>query len=102
MNIKKGDTVQIISGKDKGKKGRVIDVSPAEGRLIVENVNLHKKHVRPKKGGEKGQRVEVPGSVSVSSVMLVCKNCGKSSRVGIKIMPDGAKRRICKKCADEA
>lgn len=102
MKIKKGDTVQIISGKYKGKKGRVINVSPKENRLIVENINLHKKHTRPKKRGEKGQRVEVPGPLSASSAMLVCKSCGKPSRVGFKVEPLGAKRRICKKCGGEA
>ncbi len=100
--IKKGDMVQIIAGKDKGKKGRVIKVFPKENRVVVENANLRKKHVRPKKGGEKGQKIEVPVPVSVSVVMLICKSCGKISRVGSKIMPDGSKRRICKKCGGEA
>lgn len=100
--IKKGDNVQIISGKYKGKKGRVITVFPKENRLIVENVNLHKKHARPKKRGEKGQRIEVPGPISASAAMLVCKSCGKPSRVGFKIELLGAKRRICKKCGGEA
>ena len=100
--IKRGDTVQMISGKYKGKKGRVISVFPKENRLIIENINLHNKHASPKKRGEKGQRIEVPGPVSASSAMLVCKSCGKSSRVGFKVMPDMVKKRICKKCGGEA
>lgn len=101
-NIRKGDLVQIISGKDKGKKSRVIKVFPKENRILVENVNLRKKHVRPKKGGEKGQRVEVPSPISASAVQLICKSCGKMTRVGFKIFPDGTKHRICKKCQGEA
>ena len=102
MRIKKGDTVQIISGKDKGKKGLVVKAFPQKNSIIVENVNLRKKHVRPKKGGEKGQRVEIPLAISVSSAMLICKSCGKATRVRFEVTSDGAKKRICKKCKVEA
>ncbi len=98
MKIRKGDNVIIISGKDKGKRGGVIKVLVKERKIIVENVNLKKKHQRPKVGGKKGEKIEVPRSISVSSVLLVCKNCGKPTRIGRQISPDGKKIRICKKC----
>ena len=98
MRIKKGDNVIIISGKDKGKKGKVIKAFPKEGSIIVENVNLKKKHQKPKTGGKKGEKIEVLRPVSVSSAMLICKNCGKPTRVGRQLNPDGVKLRICKRC----
>lgn len=101
MKIKKGDTVQIMSGKDKGKKGRVIKTLPKENRVIVENVNLRKKHRKPKKGGQKGERIEIPAPISASSVQFVCKNCSKLTRAGFKVLEGGAKIRICKKCGQE-
>ncbi len=97
MKIKKGDQVLIISGKDKGKKGKVIEALPKEDRIIVENVNLKKKHVRPKKSGEKGQMVELAMPFDVSNVKVVCSKCSKASRVGYKKEGD-KKHRICKKC----
>lgn len=102
MKIRKNDNVIVIAGKDKGKKGRVVKVLPEEGRLIVENINLKKKHQKPKSGGKKGEKIEVPRPFSVSTVMLVCKNCGKPSRTGYKLLPEGKKIRTCKKCGAEA
>lgn len=98
MRIKKGDNVILIAGKDKGKKGKVIKVLPKDDRVIVENVNLKKKHERPKTGGKKGEKIEVPRDFSISSIMLLCKNCGKPTRIGIEITQSGEKIRICKKC----
>lgn len=100
MKIKKDDTVLIISGKDRGKQGKVLGVFPSERKLAVEGLNLKKKHVRPKKQGEKGQIVEVPAPVSISNVKLVCPKCGKPARVGYKII-EKKKYRICKKCDQE-
>ncbi len=100
MKIKKGDKVKILSGKDRGKKGKVIEVLPRQGKLIVENLNLAKKHLRPQKEGEKGKRVEVAIPLPASKVMLICPNCGKPTRIGYKI--EGKKKfRICKKCHKE-
>ena len=97
MKIKKGDQVLLISGKDKGKKGKVMNVFPKEGRIIVEGVNLIKKSVKPKKSGEKGQIVQRAGSVSVSNAKIICSKCGKAERLGYKI--EGEKKyRVCKKC----
>lgn len=100
MKIHKGDQVLIISGKDRGKRGKVLNVLPKEKRLAAEGLNLRKKHVRPKRSGEKGQVVETPGLISVSNVKLVCPKCGKPARVGYKIV-EKKKYRICKKCNQE-
>lgn len=100
MKIKKNDQVLIISGKDRGKKGKVLSVFPSEKRLLVEGVNIRKKHVRPKKSGEKGQIVESPSPFAVSNVKLICPKCGKFTRVGYKFV-DKKKYRACKKCGQE-
>ncbi|MBI4919903.1 50S ribosomal protein L24 [Candidatus Azambacteria bacterium] len=102
MNIKKGDNVIVASGKDKGKQGKVVKVLIGENKIIVENVNLKKKHQRAKTGGKKGEKIEVPRPISASAAMIVCKNCGKPARVGRRVSPDGKKIRICKKCGAEA
>lgn len=75
--IKKNDQVKAIAGKDKGKTGKVLRVFPDEGKVIVEGLNMVKKHSKPRKEGEKGQRIEVPGKINVSNVMLVCPKCGR-------------------------
>jgi large subunit ribosomal protein L24 len=101
MKIKKGDTVLIIAGKDKGKKGKILQVFSKEGRLMVEGINLRKKHKKPKKSGEKGQVITLPGSISSSNAKLICSKCGKASRIGYKLTEDKKKYRICKKCGQE-
>ena len=100
MKLKKGDTVLIISGKDKGKKGKILRVLPSDKRIMVEGVFIMKKHVRPRRQGEKGQRLEIPGYIDASNAKLVCPKCGKAVRTGYKIMED-KKYRICKKCNQE-
>ena len=101
MKIKKGDNIIVISGKDRGKQGKIIKVLPNNEKVIVENINLKKKHQRPKTGGKKGEKIEVPRPIPGSTVALVCKNCGKPTRAGRQILPDGKKIRICKKCGLE-
>jgi len=101
MRIKKGDNVIVISGKDKGRQGKVISALPEERSIIIENINLKKKHQKPKVSGKKGEKIETPRPVSISSVMLVCRNCGKPSRVGYILGESGRKLRICKKCKSE-
>ena len=105
MKIKKGDTVLIISGKDQGKKGKVLKVLPQKERILVEGISLRKKHQKAKRSGEKGQIVEMPSSIHVSNAKLICPGCGKATRVGYKIMlnPKNQKTkiRICKKCKGE-
>ena len=97
MKIKKGDQVLITSGKDRGRKGKVLETFPGQNRLVAEGINMKKKHVRPKKSGEKGQIVRFPAPLHISNVKLICRNCGKPTRIGFKIV-NKKKYRICKKC----
>jgi large subunit ribosomal protein L24 len=100
MKIKKNDTVIIISGRDKDKKGKVVQTLIEKNRVTVENINLRKKSVKPRKSGEKGQIVEFPAPMNVSNVMLVCPKCSVSTRVGYQRIA-GKKKRFCKKCQKE-
>jgi len=100
MKIKKGDNVKILSGKDRGKSGKVLRILDKGERAIVEGLNLVKKHSKPRRQGEKGQRISVPASVDISNLMLVCPKCSKASRVGYKVSGKN-KFRICKKCKSE-
>ncbi len=97
--IKKGDEVLVLTGRDKGKKGKVIKMTPKAGRVIVEGVNLRKKHVRPKKSNEKGETVLVPSPLHISDLQLICPSCSKPTRVGFKGEGESKARR-CKKCDD--
>jgi len=100
MKIHKSDTIQVMLGKDKGKRGKVMKVFPERDFILVENINLAKKHVRPKKQGEKGQIVTIPKPFPVSRARLICPKCGQAARIGYKIV-EGGKLRICKKCKQE-
>lgn len=100
MKIKKGDTVLIISGKDRGKKAKVLEVFPKEKRMVVEGVSMRKRHMRPKKAGEKGQIVQLPSPIDVSNAKFICPKCGKATRVGYKLT-EKKKFRVCKKCGQE-
>jgi len=97
LKIKKGDKVTMRKGKDRGKSGKVLRVLTDERRVVVEGLNLHKKNVRPKKQGEKGQIVDTPSAVRVDNVQLVCSGCNKPARIGYRIKGD-KKERYCKKC----
>jgi len=97
MKLKKGDSVLITAGKDKGRTGKVIKAMPKELKVLVEGINLKKKHVRPKREGEKGQVVEIPMSIDISNVKMICPKCGKITRVGF-LVENKEKYRICKKC----
>ena len=97
--IRKNDTVLVTTGKDRGKKGRVIRIVAEKNRLIVEGVNLIKRHTKPNPGKNvKGGIVEREASLHASNVQLVCPECSKMTRVGHKILADGRKVRICRKC----
>ena len=100
MKIKKGDNVLVAAGKDKGRTGKVMRVLPRELKILVEGINLKKKHAKPKRQGEKGQVVEIPAPMDASNVKLICPKCGKATRVGYKI-EGGNKQRVCKKCKQE-
>lgn len=96
VHVKTGDTVMVISGKDKGKKGKVLEVAPKEGKVIVEKINIVTKHVKPRKMNDMGGIVKAEGPMHACKVMLVCPECGKPTRIGRKIEPDGDKKRLCK------
>ncbi len=100
VHVKSGDSVVILSGKDKGKTGKVLAVSPKEGKVIVEGCNIVTKHVKPRRQGEAGGIVKAEGALYASKVQLVCPKCNKGVRVGAKI-EDGKKVRICKHCGAE-
>lgn len=100
LHVKKGDEVMIISGKDAGKTGKVLEVSPAEGKVIVEGRNMVTKHVKPRRQGQAGGIVKAEGPLYACKVMPVCPKCKKATRVGNKI--DGDKKvRVCKHCGTE-
>ncbi len=100
LHIKKDDTVIVLSGNDKGTKGKVIAVSPEEGKAIVEGVNVQKKHMKPRKQGETGGIIDVEGAVYASKLQLFCDNCGKGVRAQYKT-ENGKKIRVCAKCGKE-
>ena len=98
MKLKKGDTVQVLSGNDKGKRGEVLQVLPKVEKVIVKGVNIRKKHVKPKKQGEEGGIIPVECPIHSSKLGVVCPKCDKPVRVGIQIEND-EKVRVCKKCS---
>ena len=100
VHVKTGDTVVVLSGKDKGKKGTVLAVSPSERKVIVEKVNMVSKHVKPRRMGEPGGIIKAEGAMYASKVQIVCPRCKEATRVGHKIYEDGTKGRICKKCGE--
>ena len=100
MNIRKDDKVIVLSGKDKGKEGKVLSANPKAGKVIVEGVNVASKHMRPRKQGEQGGIIKMETPIYACKVMVVCPKCGKATRVAHKI-EDGKKSRICKKCGAE-
>jgi len=100
MKLKKGDTILVISGKDKGRKGKIIEALPKQNKVLVEGINLRKKHVKPKKQGEKGQVVSLPAPLDASDVKIICPKCKKTARIGYRI-ENKKKYRICKKCKGE-
>lgn len=96
--LKTGDTVRVILGKDRGKRGKIVASLPREGRVIVEGLGLVKKHVKARRAGEKGQRVTSPAAIDLSNVQLVCPHCNKGTRVGIR--RQGKERvRVCRQCS---
>lgn len=100
MHIKKDDTVVVISGKDKGKKGKVLVAEPKSGKVVVEKVNMITKHQKPKGQRNPGGIVHQEAPLYASKVMLVCGKCGKPMRVGYKLLENGSKVRICRKCGE--
>lgn len=100
MKIKKGDTILVIKGKYRSKTGKVLRVFPNEEKVVAEGINLTKKHVKPKKSGEKGQIVEMSLPMNVSKIKLICPNCGKPAKVARRLS-ENKKYRVCKNCGKE-
>ena len=98
MNVKKGDKVVVLSGKDKGKEGTIVRALPAEGKVVVEGVAVVKKAVRPNAQNQQGGFIQKEAAIDASNVMLVCPKCGKPTRVGHDVNDKGDKVRVCKKC----
>ncbi|MDY0190637.1 MAG: 50S ribosomal protein L24 [Desulfuromonas sp.] len=98
FHVKKGDLVQVMAGKEKGKQGKVLSVFFTKNRLTVENLNIVKRHTRPSQQNQEGGIVEKEAALSASNVMLVCSSCNKPTRTGIRVLEDGNKTRFCKKC----
>ena len=100
FHLKAGDTVEVITGKDKGKKGKVLSVDPQSGKIIVEKVNVAIKHTKPRRQGETGGRLEKETPIYGSKVMRVCPKCKKATRIGRKVLEDGQISRYCKNCQE--
>jgi large subunit ribosomal protein L24 len=100
LSIKKNDTVLVVTGKEKGKKGRVISVNPAKSKILIERINIIKRHMKPSKKYSQGGIIEKEAPLHISNVMLVCSKCNKPTRIGNTVLSDGKKARICKKCKE--
>jgi len=100
IHVKKGDVVQVISGKDTGKKGKILSVDTDKSRVVVEGANMVKRHTKPKKAKAQSGIIEKEGGIASSNVMLYCNRCKVPVRSGKEIKSDGSKIRVCKKCGD--
>ena len=100
MFIKKGDAVLVLSGKDKGKQGKILKLFPNDKKVIVEKINFSKRHTKPTNEQRQGGIVEKEAPFSVAKVQVVCSKCSKPTRVGHRFLSDGAKVRVCKKCGE--
>ena len=100
MSIKKGDLVVVLSGKDKGKQGKVLEVMPKSSKVIVEKVNVGSRHTKPRRQGEEGGIIQKEAPIYACKVQTVCPKCGKATRIAHKIEGD-KKTRVCKKCGAE-
>ena len=98
LHVKKDDMVMIISGKDKGKKGKILRAYPNDSRVVVEGVNIVVKHRKPRAANQQGGIVKQEAAIHSSNVMLICKKCNKPTRIAKKILENGDKVRVCKKC----
>lgn len=104
LNVRKGDKVRIISGKDSGKEGKILTAMPEKERVIVEDCNMVTRHVKPRRQGEAGGRIEQAGSIHVSNVQLVCPSCKMPTRVAHQIVEINGKKksvRVCKQCGKQ-
>ena len=100
MHVKRGDIVKVISGKDKGKEGKILTAYPETGKVIVEGVAIVKKHQKARAQGQESGIINKEAAIDASNVLRVCSKCGKAARTGVKILEDGSKVRYCKKCQE--
>ena len=100
LHVRKNDTVVVISGKDQGKTGEVLKVYPKTGKVLVQGVNIVKKHQKPNRANAQGVIIEKEGAIYISKVMLYCTKCKNATRISNKILEDGTKVRVCKKCGE--
>ena len=100
MHVKRGDEVQVIAGKDKGMKGKIVTAFPATGKVVVEGVNIVTKHQKARSQREQSGIIRKEAPIDASNVMRICAKCGKPARTGIQILDDGSKVRYCKKCKE--
>ena len=100
LGVRKGDIVLVMTGKSKGKKGRILAVSPAAERVSIEGINIVKKHTKPNKKYAQGGIIEKEGTVHISNVMFICPKCSKPTKIGNTVLESGKKLRTCKKCRE--
>ncbi|MGD0281354.1 MAG: 50S ribosomal protein L24 [Dissulfurispiraceae bacterium] len=100
LGIKKGDIALVMTGKNKGKKGRILSVSPAAAKITIEGINIIKRHTKPNKTYSQGGIIEKEGPIHISNVMFVCPKCSKPTRIGNTVLDGGKKLRTCKKCKE--
>ena len=100
LHVKRGDLVEVISGKDKGKQGKVVTAYPETRKVIVEGVAVVKKHQKARMQGQESGIISMEAAIDASNVLRVCSKCGKAVRTGIKVLEDGSKARYCKKCQE--
>ena len=98
LHVKKDDLVMVVAGKEKGKSGKVLRVLPDKGRVLVENLNVVKRHTRPSQTNQAGGIVEKEAAIALSNVQLICQSCNQPARTGLRVLEDGSKSRFCKKC----
>ncbi len=100
LKIKRGDTVQVIKGEDRGKKGKILNILPASKRAIVEGINLVKKHKRKTQADQQGGIISIESPIALANLMLFCKHCNRPVRVGVMRLKDQTKSRFCKSCKE--
>ena len=100
LHVQRGDLVEVISGKDKGKQGKIVTAFPETGKVIVEGVAVVKKHQKARAQGQESGIIHKEAAIDASNVLRICPSCGKAARTGVKVLEDGSKMRFCKKCQE--